>query len=65
MTKTFTVSCLKNHTIDIKIVGQALKFTRDFEGEGWNCCSDHSMILKDIMVGKDCMKCGHLVAEAQ
>ena len=65
MPRLYTVSCLKFHTIDIAIVGQELKFTRAFEGESWNCCSDHSMILKDIMVGKNCMKCGHLVAEAE
>lgn len=65
MPKSFTIRCLKFHTIDIKIIEQELKFTRDFEGEGWNCCSDHTKILEDMRIGEDCMKCGHLVAEAQ
>ena len=64
MSESYSVSCKKKHSIDIKIVGQELKFTRDFEGEGWNSCADHSKALKNMSLGKNCMKCGRLIAEA-
>jgi len=64
MTKQFITKCEKGHDIDLGFIGGATVFTRDFEGKSWNSCSDHSMIQKDIMIGKTCMKCAHLYTEA-
>ena len=63
MPEQFTVSCIKKHNLDFTIIGNELKFTREFDGD-WNCCSDHSHINIDMMLGKNCMKCGHLKVEA-
>lgn len=62
--KQFLVSCGKFHGIDIRISGGDLQFTRDFEGKAWNCCADHSDIKKNVFLGKNCMKCKHLIAES-